>query len=145
MQPFPDILYLERTHGVSWHELVELEPKLAQLLWDSRQACVSCRRWSDVDRIFFPIRNSLAELLGFSRRHHWHPVLASLGAYEVAYWKLYTAVAASLPGRAGDTADTVRELRARKVAPDCTKGSVATSTAGELAYPTHVCVTNFQI
>ena len=132
MQPFPDILYLERTHGVSWHELVELEPKLAQLLWESRQACVSCRRWSDVDRIFFPIRNSLAELLGFSRRHHWHPVLASLGAYEVAYCKLYTAVAASLPGRANVSADTVRNSATHKIPDNST-------------YPAHVCVTDFQI
>jgi hypothetical protein len=29
MQTFPDIRYLERTHGVTWHELVELEPRLA--------------------------------------------------------------------------------------------------------------------
>jgi hypothetical protein len=132
MQPFPDIRYLERTHGVTWHELVELEPRLAQLLWESRQACVSCCRRSDVDRIFIPIRNSLAELLGFSRRHHWHPVLASLGAYEVAYCKLYTAVAASLPGRANGSADTVRNSATHKIPDNST-------------YPAHVCVTDFQI
>src|SRR5262249_13197373 len=132
MHPYPDIRTLERTHGVTWHELVELEPRLAQLLWESRQACVSCRRWPDVDRIFVPIRNSLAELVGFSRRHHWHPILGSLGAYEVAYWKLYTAVAASLPGRANGSADAVRNLATNKI-------------PGNLTYSAQVGVTDFQV
>jgi hypothetical protein len=132
MHPYPDICYLERAHGVTWHELVELEPKLAQLLWESRRACLNCRRSSDVDRIFIPIRNSLAELLGFSRRHHWHPVLASLGAYEVAYWKLYTTLAVSVHGRANGAADSVQ-------------GSTTNKIPGNLTYPAQVCVTDFQI
>ena len=104
MHPFPNIRDLERTHGITWHELVDLEPKLAQLLWESCRACVNCRRWPDVDRIFAPIRNSLAELVGFARRHHRHPVLSSHGAYEVAYWKLHDAVSALLPRRSNDMA-----------------------------------------
>src|SRR6516165_3845978 len=126
MHLFPNIRDLERTHGITWHELVDLEPKLAQLLWESCRACVNCRRWPDVDRIFAPIRNSLAELVGFARRHHWHPVLGSLGAYEVAYWKLYGAVAALLPSRAGDAVDAVQELRARTVVRTCRAELAAT-------------------
>jgi hypothetical protein len=119
MRSFPNLRDLERTHGVTWHELVDLEPKLAQLLWESRQACVICRGQADVDRIFAPIRNSLAELVGFSRRHHWHPVLASLGAYEVAYWKLYGAVAAALLDRVGGAEKVLQEPRAGMAATAC--------------------------
>jgi hypothetical protein len=113
MHSFPNLRDLERTHGITWHELVDLEPKLAQLLWESRQACVICRSQADVDRIFAPIRNSLADLVGFARRHHWHPVLGSLGAYEVAYWKLYSAVAAMLLGRTGGVEEAMRDHRER--------------------------------
>ena len=119
MHLLPDIRELERAYGVTWHELVDLEPKLAQLLWESRRACVNCRRWPDVDRIFAPIRNSLAELLGFARRQHWHPILGSLGAYEVAYWKLYGAVAASLLGGAGGAEEATQDHRGETGARAC--------------------------
>jgi hypothetical protein len=56
-----------------------------------------------VERFFSPLRNSLAGLVGFAGKHHRHPVLGSAGAYEVAYWRLYDAVAGLLPGRAGET------------------------------------------
>jgi hypothetical protein len=32
MKPYPTFRDLERRHGVTWHELVELEPWLAELL-----------------------------------------------------------------------------------------------------------------
>jgi hypothetical protein len=101
MTPYPNFRHLERLAGVTWHELVGLEPRLAELLWGARQACVNCRRWSDVERFFSPIRNTLAGLVGFAGKHHRHAVLGSAGAYEVAYWRLYDAVAGLLPGRAG--------------------------------------------
>jgi hypothetical protein len=74
----------------------------------------------------------VVELLGFSRTHHWHPVLASLGAYEVAYWKRYTAVTASLPGRANGFTDAMRNSATNKI-------------PGNSTYPAQVCVTDFQI
>jgi len=43
------------------------------------------------------VRDELVELIGFAGKHRRHPVLGSVGAYEVAYWKLYDAVAGSLP------------------------------------------------
>jgi hypothetical protein len=101
MKPCPNLGDVECHTGVTWHELVELESRLAKLLWEARQAGVTCRRWSDVSRVFVPIRNNLAELVGFARKGRWHPVLVSVGAYQVAYWKLYDAVAGLLPGRAG--------------------------------------------
>ena len=109
MRPYPNFRDLERCHGVTWHQLVELDSRLAELLWKARQACVTCPRWSDVDRVFVPLCSSLAELVGFARRDGWHPVLASPGAYQVAYWKLYDAVAGLLPGRAGGAKETMEQ------------------------------------
>jgi hypothetical protein len=100
MNTAPSFRDLERIHGVTWHELTELEPMLGELLWDARQVCVTCRSWSDVGRAFALIRNALAELVGFTSKNYQHPVLGRRGAYQVAYWKLYDAVAALLPGRA---------------------------------------------
>ena len=80
MKLFPYFRDLERTYGVTWHDLVELEPRLAELLWEAREACVTCRRWSDVDRAFAPIRDTLTELVGFSGSRSGHPVVGSVGA-----------------------------------------------------------------
>jgi hypothetical protein len=49
-----------------------------------------------VDRVFSPLRNDLAELVGFPSKHARHPVLGSVGAYDVAYWKLFDSVTATL-------------------------------------------------
>jgi hypothetical protein len=105
MKTYPNYRTLERLSSVSWHDLIGMEPVLADLLWQARQACVRCRRMSDVDRVFAPIRNALADLVGVTGKHRAHPVLGGPGAYEVAYWRLYDAVAGLLPGRAGDTAE----------------------------------------
>jgi hypothetical protein len=115
MAPFPKLHDLERMHGITWHELVDLEPRLARLLWESRQAGENCRNRPDADREFASIRNTLAELVGFARRHRWHPVLSTLGAYEVAYWKLYGTVAALVPARDG-LAEAVKPEHRRRTA-----------------------------
>jgi hypothetical protein len=125
MNPFPNFRDLERTHGVTWHELVDLEPKLAQLLWESRRVGAVCRCWSDVDSLFAPVRHSLAELVGFASKGRRQAVLGSPEAYEVAYWKLHGAVAALLPARAGDRADALQET-GRTVASTCTTTSATT-------------------
>jgi hypothetical protein len=96
MKLFPYFRDLERAHGITWRALVELEPKLAELLWEARQACITCRRWSDVDRAFAAIRHTLAELVGVSGSRSSPPVVGSVGAYEVAYWRLYEATARRL-------------------------------------------------
>ena len=119
MKPYPNFRDLERLSGITWRDLAELEPKLGELLWGARQACVTCRRWSDVDRAFAPIRNTLAELVGFAGKNRRHPVLGGPEAYEVAYWKLYDAVAGLLPGRAGGAAEAPEKQRGETVAETC--------------------------
>jgi hypothetical protein len=98
LREYPSVRHIERVHGVRWAELVELEPALHALLHQARRAGASCREWQDVDRIFSPLRNDLAELVGFSSKHARHPVLGSVGAYDVAYWKLFDSVTETLEG-----------------------------------------------
>jgi hypothetical protein len=109
MKAYPNYRDLERVHGITWHDLVGLEPTLAELLWAARQACVTCRRWSDVERAFARIRDTLAGLVGFAGRNHRHRVLGSAGAYDVAYWKLYDAMAGLLPVRAGGAEEALEK------------------------------------
>jgi anti-anti-sigma factor len=87
------------TARVTWGQLVDLEPRVEALLWRARAAGASCRTPTDVARAFSPVRNELAELIGFAGKHHRHPVLGSPGAYEVAYSKLHDDVAAFVAGR----------------------------------------------
>jgi hypothetical protein len=100
MNHIPKVHDLERAHGVTWGELAGLEPRLAELLWQARAAGIGCRGREDVHRVFAPFRDALAELVGFRGRHNNHPVLGSVGAYEVAYWRIREAVAGLLPGPA---------------------------------------------
>jgi anti-anti-sigma regulatory factor len=97
----PNVQDVERTHRVTWTQLVDLESQLEALLWWARTAGAHCRAPQDVGRAFGPLRDELAELIGFRGKHHGHPVLGGPGAYQVAYWKLYDAVAGLLPARAG--------------------------------------------
>jgi hypothetical protein len=93
---------LQRTYGITWGQLVELEPQLGALLWRARRAGAECRTFNDVHRVFSPVRNELAALIGFAGASNRHPVLGSTEAYQVAYWKLHDAVAGLLPSRAGN-------------------------------------------
>jgi hypothetical protein len=88
----PQIHDLERTHGVTWGELVGQEPRLNELLWQARAAGAGCRCREHVERAFAPFRSAAAELVGFMSNNSRHPVLGSVGAYEVIYWRLYNAV-----------------------------------------------------
>jgi anti-anti-sigma factor len=90
----------KRIVDVTWAQLVELEPQLETLLWQARRSGASCLTSDDVNRVFGTIRNELAALIGFTGRHYKHAVLGGAGAYQVAYSKLYDAVAGLLSGRA---------------------------------------------
>jgi hypothetical protein len=103
----PKVQDLERAHGVTWGQLADLEPQLAELLWQARAAGTGCRGWDDVSRLFAPFRNRLAELIGFMSRNSRHPILASVGAYEVAYWRLHEAIAGLLPRPSFQEAEAV--------------------------------------
>jgi hypothetical protein len=97
---YPNVVDVQRSYGVTWGQLVELERHLEMLLEGARLAGARCRSFTDVDRVFAPLRNDLAGLIGFAGKHHRHPILGSAGAYEVAYWTLYDAVAGLVSGRA---------------------------------------------
>jgi anti-anti-sigma regulatory factor len=114
---YPDVDEVQRIHALTWGQLVELEPQLETLLWRTRSAVARCRTLTEVQRSFGPVRNELAGLLGFAGKHQRHPVLGSAGAYAVAYWKLYDAVAGLLPGRAGGTAEAPEKPAGEAAAP----------------------------
>ena len=97
MSPIPKVRDLERAHGVTWHELAGLEPRLNELLRQARAAGAGCRGQEEIRRAFAPFRDAAAELVGFRGRHRGHPVLGSVGAYEVAYWRLHDAVSGPPP------------------------------------------------
>jgi hypothetical protein len=130
MRPYPNFRDLEKQSGITWHDLVELESRLTKLLWDARHACVNCRRWSEVEQAFAPIRNALTELLGFAGTHHRHPVLGTPGAYQIAYWKLYDAVAGLLPYHAPGAEEAPDKQRAKPFAKAPAPKSTSTATAG---------------
>ena len=115
MNPYPNFRDMERLSGITWQDLVELEPRLGELLWMARQAGANCLGWSDVDRVFSPIRNRMFELVGFAGVNRRHPVLGSIVACEVAYWRLYDAVAGLLPRHARDEAQAPKEQNGKPV------------------------------
>jgi hypothetical protein len=116
MKPYPNFRDLERHTGTTWSDMTALEPRLAELLWSARQACSTCRRWSDVDELFRPIGKTLTELVGFAGRNHRHPILGGAGAYQVAYWRLYDAVAATFNAGNGETQTALPSLPVRPAA-----------------------------
>jgi hypothetical protein len=97
MSDYPRVQELECLHGITWGELAELEPQLDHLLRQASLAGPACRDRTDAAQIFAPFRNALPDLLGFSGTHRHHPQLGSLGAYEVASWKLYHTIIDLLP------------------------------------------------
>jgi hypothetical protein len=88
----PCVQDIERERGVYWLQLADLEPGLYPLLWRARQEGAACRDWPEAQRAFARIQSELTDLVGLLGRHHRHPILGTVGAYEVAYWKLYEAV-----------------------------------------------------
>lgn len=103
MEPYRNFRHLEKLFGVTWRDLVALEPALEELLGTARETSDICRRPADVDWFFVSMGNELAGLVGLTGKNHGHPVLGSAKAYEIAYWKLYDAVAELLPARSGRT------------------------------------------
>jgi hypothetical protein len=110
MEPYRNFRHLEKLFGVTWRDLVATEPALEELLGTARETSVICRRWADVDRIFVPVRNALAGLVGLAGKNQQHPILGSAKAYEVAYWKLFDEVVGALPTRF-DGAEEARAAR----------------------------------
>ena len=122
---YPTVSDVQRTFGVSWDQLVALEPELETLLGRVRLTGAWCRNFADLDRVFGPLRNELAALIGFAGKHYCHPVLGSAGAYEVAYWVLYSAVARLLAGRAAGPEEAPAKQRSATVPGPCPGASVS--------------------
>jgi hypothetical protein len=122
---YPSVNDVQRTFGVSWDQLVELEPELETLLGRVRLTGAWGRSFADLDRVFGPLRNELAALIGFAGKHHRHPVLGSAGAYEVAYWTLYDAVARLLAGRATGPEEAPANQRSATAPGSCPSESVS--------------------
>jgi hypothetical protein len=116
---FPNVNDVERAFGVTWGQLVELEPQLETLLGRARLAAASCRTFPGVERVFGPLRDELAALIGFAGKHPNHAILGSAGAYEVAYWKLYNTVAELLAGRAAGAEEAPAKQRGATVPGPC--------------------------
>jgi hypothetical protein len=83
---------VERERGVSWRQLADLEPRLYPLLWRAREEGAACQNWHQARRVVGRIQSELTDLVGFLGQHQRHPILGTVGAYEVAYWKLYESV-----------------------------------------------------
>jgi hypothetical protein len=96
---------------VTWGQLTELEPQLNELLWKAREGGARCRCREDVTRVFVPFRYALADLVGFLGVNRDHPVLGSVGAYDVAYWRLHDAVAGLLPQPSVEAPETDEAAR----------------------------------
>jgi hypothetical protein len=111
---------LEATHGVTWGQMADLEPRLNELLWKARADGAQCRCHEEVTRVFGPVRNALTELIGFLGLNRDHPVLGSVAAYEVAYRRLYDAVGSLLHRPAIEVPDKVKvapSLQSHRVPP----------------------------
>jgi anti-anti-sigma factor len=125
----PNVNHVQCTDGVSWVQLVELEPQVLELLWRARLAGASCRNSLDVERVFGSVKHELAGLIGFAGKNHKHPVLGSVGAYQVAYGKLYDAVAGLVPHRAAGPQQAPEKQPTETGAEPCPTGSTAPATA----------------
>jgi hypothetical protein len=84
---------VERIHGIAWGDLVALEPELDRLLDIASKVGDACRNWWDVERGWGQFKNEIAGLVGYFGNHRNHPVLGTVAAYDVTYWKLHNAVA----------------------------------------------------
>jgi anti-anti-sigma factor len=126
----PSVADMPRRCAIAWWQLVELEPRLEELLRRARTAGVHCTAVADVPGLFSPLRNELAELIGFAGKHQFHPILGTTAAYQVAYWKLYDAVAGLLPRRAGSAA-VAPDKDSKTVVETCLTGPAAAPGDGE--------------
>ncbi len=89
MKDFTHVKEMERIHGLHWEQLVEIEPRLDQLLESARS--VFCRNWEDVHRGFSQFKTDIHHLTRSIVNRY--PSLEGHAVYDVMYWKLHNAVA----------------------------------------------------
>jgi hypothetical protein len=98
MRDVRNVKDMERIHGVRWVDLVEQEPEHDRLLKVARMVGECCRNWRDVERGWGQFKNDIAGLVGYCGKHREHPLLGTVAAYDVVYWRLHNAVAGDSRG-----------------------------------------------
>src|SRR5262249_18357351 len=88
---------LEQAHGVTWGQLAGMGPGLLGLWGRAGGAGSGCGGGEEVGGVSAPFRGAVAELVGFRGLYSGCPVLGSVGAYLVVYWRLREAVSGLLP------------------------------------------------
>ena len=86
-----DVKRLERHHGITWNELVELEPRLDGLLCDAQCSRPLPEEEDDFNYeiAWGQFKQPIADLVGYFRHDNCDPRLTTVGAYEVAYYTLW--------------------------------------------------------
>lgn len=87
-----DIKHLEEHHGITWEELVELEPRLDGLLSEVQDARPLNKRRFNYEIAWGRFKNPITDLVGYFRHDDCDPRLKTVGAYEVAYYTLWHAL-----------------------------------------------------
>ena len=83
-----DVKQLERSGKITWERLTALEPRLEGLLRDveaSRPTEATDDFWYETE--WNRLKRPISDLVGF-HRHHGHPDLRTIAAYDVVYFKL---------------------------------------------------------
>ena len=83
-----DVKYREEIYGVTWEELVELEPRLGDLLHrvESARPTEGATEF-DYERSWMHFKEPIADLVGWHRKSG-DEKLRTCYAYEIAYYTL---------------------------------------------------------
>jgi hypothetical protein len=98
MKDVTNVKDMERIHKITWDQLAELEPELDKLLADARSVGKCCRTWREIEKGWTRFKNPIHTLIGLFGKHRGHPILGTVAAYDVTYWKCHNAVARDRPG-----------------------------------------------
>jgi hypothetical protein len=81
----------EKSNGITWDQLVDCEPRLADVLTNARAVkptSKKARRKFDYDRAFADLRRAFEGLVGMYRRPE-DAVLSSHAAWAVTFARIY--------------------------------------------------------
>jgi hypothetical protein len=85
---------IEKMHKLTWEQLVELEPRLDDLLFQAELTRPEPDEAEDFnyEGAWGRFKQPIANLVGYFRRDNCDPQLKTNAAYDVAYWKLWHAL-----------------------------------------------------
>jgi hypothetical protein len=84
---------MERIHGLTWKQQVDVEPELEKVVNIARMVGSACRTWLDVLRGFSQFHNDVERLTRSIVRNNPNLALNGTAVWDVIYWKLHNAVA----------------------------------------------------